>query len=243
MIMGLLSWLFGRKNPNQDAFEVRKGRFSQALPGGRAAEDQVHLELRKERKKEKGSRIREKRVLAALHASLGTFVVADCETSGLSARGNRVIELSAVRYDIEGMEVERFSSLVKFRGKLNTKIVSLTGITDEALRSQGRPAKDVVAEFFEFVSQAPVFFHNAPFDLGFLEAEGERVFGRGEAPYLDAHCTLEMARHLRPDLKNHKLQTVAEAAGSRVKPSHRGLSDVAATKDVVLFFRKKCLGV
>ena len=66
--------------------------------------------------------------------------------------------------------------------------------------------------FFRFVGKRAdggdvlLIAHNADFDTGFLRAAADRHGVPFTNPYLD---TLALARYLLPDLKNHKLDTVA----------------------------------
>ena len=239
--MKLLKALTRIGNPNKAEYYRRKSLFSDALE--RSSENIIHKNLREERKKEIKSRSRSKRTLAGIDASLGCFVVGDCETSGLKPDSHRVIELSAIRFDIDGNELERFSSLLKYRGKIPNKVRQITGITDEEIRKSGRPGSEVFGEFYDFVGEAPIFFHNAPFDEAFIQNNAMRVLDSSCVQELDAYCTLEMSQQILNHLSDHKLKTLAKYVKSPNKPSHRGLSDALVTKDVLMHLRRKSLGV
>ncbi|MEM0912315.1 MAG: DNA polymerase III subunit epsilon, partial [Pseudomonadota bacterium] len=77
------------------------------------------------------------------------------------------------------------------------------GITNEFL--QDKPKFNSVAEdFIDFIRDAELVIHNAPFDVGFMDHEF-RLCGRG-LPVTNDICavldTLELARKLRPGQKN-----------------------------------------
>ena len=78
------------------------------------------------------------------------------------------------------------------------------GITSEFLA--GKPIfSDVATEFIKFVEGAELVIHNAPFDVGFIDAELDRL--EPAAGKLEGLCgvidTLVMARHKHPGQRNN----------------------------------------
>ncbi len=77
------------------------------------------------------------------------------------------------------------------------------GITLEFL--QDKPLfSEVVDEFLDFVADAELIIHNAPFDVAFLNAE----LGRIDRTKIETHCasivdTLKMAKDMRPGQRNN----------------------------------------
>ncbi|MBR4960871.1 MAG: PolC-type DNA polymerase III [Clostridia bacterium] len=132
-------------------------------------------------------------------------VVFDIETTGLSAVSCKITEIGAVR--IQGGKVlERFNMLVNPGEPIPKNIVELTGITDEMVANE--PGIEVVLpKFFEFVGDKLLIAHNAAFDTGFIRQAAENLGLPFTNPYLD---TLAMSRYMNPDLKNHKLDTLAK---------------------------------
>ncbi|MFZ3584721.1 PolC-type DNA polymerase III [Loktanella sp. DJP18] len=232
-----------RYNHNRPEYLRLQKKFDDVRGKGPEEQDKIHLELRRIRKKEYTSRSRKQKTLAAIHASMGEFIVADCETTGLNTESHRIIEISAIRFNIDGGQIHSFSRLIKYRGKLPQKIVELTGISDSEIKATGQDPNGVYKEFYEFVGEAPVFFHNASFDRKMIESNVARVLGSSAVRKLDTHCTLEMSREMLSNLPNHRLATVANFVGSSHKPSHRGIADALATKDVVMYLRRQALGI
>lgn len=62
------------------------------------------------------------------------FTVIDIETTGLSCEKNEIIELSAIRVR-NGIITDKFSSLVKPNGHINSFIKNLTGISNEMVEN------------------------------------------------------------------------------------------------------------
>ena len=92
-------------------------------------------------------------------------------------------------------------------------ITQITGITQEMVADAPR-IEEVIPELLEFLEGAVIVAHNAPFDVGFLNYELQRLKGRrlGEG----AIDTLPLARLLAPGLPNYRLHTVADALGAPV---------------------------
>jgi DNA polymerase III subunit epsilon len=135
----------------------------------------------------------------------GEIVAFDVETTGLYPhRGHRVIEIGAVRV-VNGELTEEFHSLIDCGGSISMSAQRIHGITPAMLRGQPQPAA-VFAAFRDFIGQAPLAAHNAPFDLSFLRNE----FARLGWPMLNrTMCTLEASRRRLRMLTNYRLETVA----------------------------------
>ncbi|RBW69880.1 PolC-type DNA polymerase III [Bacillus taeanensis] len=154
-----------------------------------------------------------------------TYIVFDVETTGLSAVYNKIIELAAVKVKA-GEIIERFERFANPHESLSTTIMELTGITDDMLVDA--PEIDVVLkEFQQFMGDDTLVAHNASFDMGFINA-GFRKVGLGEAknPVID---TLELARFLYPEMKNHRLNTLCKKFDIELTQHHRAIYDTEAT--------------
>lgn len=154
--------------------------------------------------------------------------VIDVETTGLSARDNRITEVALVQ--LWGCwDIARWSSLVHPGCSIPPSITRLTGITDEMVADAPSFA-DVVDSVTGIVGDSVLIAHNVPFDRGFLDAEFRRA-GRKPLsnPWLD---TVVMARRLLPQLPNKKLATVARHFGIPTDAHHRALPDAVLTARV-----------
>jgi DNA polymerase-3 subunit alpha (Gram-positive type) len=154
-----------------------------------------------------------------------TYVVFDVETTGLSAVYDTIIELAAVK--IQGGEIiDRFESFANPHHKLSATTINLTGITDDMVENAPEVA-EVLLSFHEWTKDAILVAHNASFDMGFLNV-GYKKIGLGKAtnPVID---TLELARFLYPDLKNHRLNTLAKKFDVELTQHHRAIYDAEAT--------------
>jgi len=158
-------------------------------------------------------------------------VVFDLETTGSSARKGGITELGALRL-WRGQVVEEFSTLVNPGRPIEPFVVRLTGITDRMV-AKAPPISEVMPRFEEFVEGSVLIGHNVHFDCSFITAarDGSPL----PNPLLD---TLKLARWLVPGLKHYRLSSLVSHFGVREMPSHRALSDAAATAGVFLRLSK-----
>ena len=148
------------------------------------------------------------------------FVAFDLETTGLSSRKDRIIEIGAVILK-NGQEVDRFQTFVDPEQTLERKIIDLTGITDDMLK--GAPKiEEVLPKFLEFVGDRVLVAHNSDFDTGFIRAECER---QGYEYKFTAADTLILSQNLLPQLNKFKLNIVANALSLPDFNHHRAADD------------------
>lgn len=172
---------------------------------------------------------------AALAAAAQPFMVADLETTGLRAGEHNILEFAALQVAPDGKVQDTFSALVRVAGSLPPEIVLLTGITDEDIAREGLPLADALGAFLAFVGDRPVFFHNAPFDQGFLREATAKAKKQFSNP---VHDTLPLARRAWPELDSFRLGVLADHLGVSA-PNHRALSDAHAALAVLLAARSK----
>ena len=148
------------------------------------------------------------------------YVAFDLETTGLSSRTDRIIEIGAVILK-EGREVDRFQTFVDPERPLDRKIVELTGITDEMLK--GAPKiEEVLPKFLEFVGDRVLVAHNSDFDTGFIRGECSRL---GYEYSLTAADTLILSQNLLSHLNKFKLNIVSNALSLPDFTHHRAGDD------------------
>ena len=148
------------------------------------------------------------------------FVAFDLETTGLSDRTDKIIEIGAVRMK-DGKEVARFQTFVDPGQPLRKEIVDLTGITDEMLRDAPK-LSEILTKFVEFVGEDVLVAHNADFDTGFIRAACKRL----NIPYnFTSVDTLVLSQNLMPQLNRHKLNLVADALSLPEFHHHRASDD------------------
>lgn len=131
-------------------------------------------------------------------------IALDTETTGLDpALGHRVIEIGAVEIVNRRLTGEVFHVYLNPEREIDPGAVEVHGLTLEFLADKARFA-DVCDDFLHFITDAELVIHNAPFDVGFLDAELARL----NAGRLRDHClgiqdSLKLARELHPGQKNN----------------------------------------
>ncbi len=149
------------------------------------------------------------------------FVFFDLETTGLSPRGCKIIEMAALRVGEESVIAGSFQALVRISQPLPYFITKLTGITNTML-ARGERIESVFPRFCEFVGDLPLVAYNASFDMGFLRAEAARQKIRLKNTPV---CALAVTRARVPGLSSYKLKMVAEHFGIQERQTHRALDD------------------
>ncbi|RAV03547.1 PolC-type DNA polymerase III [Paenibacillus sp. YN15] len=163
------------------------------------------------------------------------YVVFDIETTGLSVINNKIIELAGVKMRDEKV-IDRFATFVNPHERIPYNIQQLTNINDDMVRDAPELV-DVLPKFREFVGDAVLVAHNARFDIGFIQANLKSL-GQPpmDNPVLD---TLEMARLLLPNLKNHRLNTLSDRFKVSLENHHRAVDDAEALGYVLFHLIKE----
>ncbi|MDT3424555.1 DNA polymerase-3 subunit alpha (Gram-positive type) [Paenibacillus forsythiae] len=159
-----------------------------------------------------------------LELKTATYVVFDIETTGLSITRNNITELAAVKMQ-GGQEIDRYTTFVNPHEKIPYHIQQLTNITDDMVKD-APDLEPVLHDFVEFARDSVLVAHNARFDMGFIQASLAK-FGLPllPNPSLD---TLELARLLHPNMKNHRLNTLADKYKVLLESHHRAVDDTVA---------------
>ncbi len=138
-------------------------------------------------------------------------IVFDIETTGLSVQNCKITEIGAVKIK-NGEVLDRFDIFVDPEEPIPEEIVKLTSITDEMVAGAPK-VKEALEMFFDFIDDRDsdkkklLVAHNASFDTGFIRHHAKECGLEFNNPYLD---TVALSRFLNPDLKKHKLDTLAE---------------------------------
>ena len=128
----------------------------------------------------------------------------DTETTGLyPAQGHRIIEIAAIEMINRRPTNNHFHVYLNPQREIDPAAQEVHGITLEFL--QDKPLFEAVAaELINFVSDAELVIHNAPFDVGFLNSELGRIGLQPIETFSDKITdTLKMAKDSRPGQRNN----------------------------------------
>ncbi|MFE9690120.1 DEDD exonuclease domain-containing protein [Micromonospora sp. NPDC005806] len=160
-----------------------------------------------------------------------TFVVVDLETTGGAPDGGGITEIGAVKVR-GGEELGVLATLVNPGEPIPPFITVLTGIT-QAMLLPAPPIEQVLPSFLEFLTDAVLVAHNAPYDVGFLKAACAKHGYRWPNPRVLDTAALARRVLTRDEVPNRKLGTLAAYFRTATQPTHRALDDAKATVDVL----------
>jgi DNA polymerase-3 subunit epsilon len=160
----------------------------------------------------------------------------DTETTGLEHKlGHRVIEIGGVEMCNRRLTNRHFHHYLNPDRDIDAGALAVHGIDLEFLQDKPRFA-DVAEEFLDFVRGAELIIHNAPFDVGFLNAELALL---DMAP-IETVChavldSLRLAKELHPGKRN-SLDALCERYGidDSKRTLHGALLDAELLAEVYL---------
>jgi DNA polymerase III subunit epsilon len=163
-------------------------------------------------------------------------IVLDTETTGLNPRnGDRVIEVGCVELHNRMLTGNNFHRYINPERDSEEGALAVHGLTTEFLRDKPKFA-EIVEELREYIRGAEVIIHNAPFDLGFLNHEFQRL----GLPLFTEHCTtvidtLVHAKEMHPGKRN-SLDALCDRYGvsNAHRKLHGALLDAELLADVYL---------
>ncbi len=130
-------------------------------------------------------------------------IVLDVETTGLEATaGHRIIEIGCVELLNRRPTGQKFHRYLNPEREIDAGALAVHGI-DMAKLVQAPKFAEIAAELVAFIEGAELIIHNAPFDVGFLDAEFARLPGPcAVAQVCRVLDTLALARSLHPGQRN-----------------------------------------
>ena len=164
-------------------------------------------------------------------------IVLDTETTGLEAsQGHRIIEIGCVELVNRKLTGNHYHQYINPQREIDQGAIEVHGITGEFLAD--KPLfENIARDFVEYVAGAELIIHNAPFDLGFLNAELQRL--EADRAALETDCpiidTLVMARGKHPGQRNN-LDALCQRYGvdNSQRELHGALLDAEILADVYL---------
>ena len=152
------------------------------------------------------------------------FVAFDLETTGLSPKSDRIIEIGAVRFGVDMSARDRLELLVDPGQSIPLAVQRLTGITHRDVEGALSP-QEAMAQFADFCGGARLVAHGGIFDMAFCVALVPQAFGTNRTVF----DTLDLARILLPLAASHSLPQLSALLDIVHTRPHRALSDAEAT--------------
>ena len=160
----------------------------------------------------------------------------DTETTGLSAEnGDRIIEIGCVELVNRKLTGNKLHFYINPERDSHEDALKVHGISNEFLRDKPKFA-ELADSIIEYITGAELIIHNAPFDIGFLNKELERVGKPELATYIDGvRDTLVMAKEMFPGKRN-SLDALCDRFGvdNSSRTLHGALLDAELLADVFI---------
>jgi len=131
-------------------------------------------------------------------------VILDTETTGLYVdQGHRIIEIGCVELVNRKLTGQVYHQYINPEREIDQGAIDIHGITNDFL--QTKPLfRDIAKSFLEFVKGDELIIHNAPFDIGFINAEFQ--FLKSSYKPITEYCqvidTLALARQIHVGQRN-----------------------------------------
>lgn len=158
---------------------------------------------------------------------INEYVVLDLEMTGLSAKTDQIIEIGALKIR-DNQVIETMDCLVNPKCPIPTRVVALTGITDEMVQS-GEDKDEAIRKLLDFIDGEILVGQNINFDYSFLKQWAVNHKRPLEAKACD---TLKIARVLLPPEMPKKLESLCAYFGIERAREHRALDDALETWQV-----------
>jgi len=163
------------------------------------------------------------------------FTALDFETTGLYPAKDKIVEIGAVKFNLDGDEF-RFSGLINPGMKMPEKASEINGITDSML--EGKPqADEIFPDFLSFIDETVLIAHNMGFDASFLVSTA--AFLDLKVPDLPCLDTLNLSRFFLPGLRSYSLGNISAALGIDIENAHRAEDDAEACMKIFFECLKK----
>lgn len=152
------------------------------------------------------------------------YAIIDIETTGGSARLEKITEIAILQHD--GSKITgKFVTLVNPEREIPYYITSLTGISNEMVERAPK-FYEVAKKVVEFTEGRTIVAHNARFDYSFLRQEFKKLGYNFRKNLLD---TVSLSRKLIPGHKSYSLGNICRDLNIMIDGRHRAEGDAIAT--------------
>lgn len=154
------------------------------------------------------------------------YTVCDIEATGLHQE-KEIIEIALITYQ-DGKITDVYETLINPLSGVSDFIQTLTSISNKELEQA--PKFYEVADAIRMRLEGSVFVsHNTDFDFQLLRKKYQEM---GQDLKLKTFCTLKVAQHEIPGLKNYNLDALCSFFGIKIQQRHRAIGDAKATLEL-----------
>ena len=165
-------------------------------------------------------------------------IVLDTETTGISLRdGHRIIEIGALELMHHLPTGNKLHIYINPERGIDDGAVAVHGLTSAFLSDKPLFA-EIVDEFLSFIGDAPLVIHNASFDLGFINAELDRI----QHPLLPMERAIDTLAMARKKFPGAQANLDALCRRFEIENSHRELHGALVDADLLASVYFELLG-
>tara|TARA_Y100000389_G_scaffold51167_1_gene46904 strand:- start:9638 stop:12391 length:2754 start_codon:yes stop_codon:yes gene_type:complete len=166
---------------------------------------------------------------------LDSFVSIDLETTGLNHKTDKIIEVSAVKYE-SGKVIDTFSKLVNPNELIPPFITNLTGIKNSDVKNK-ESFLNISEDFIRFIKDLPIIGHNIQFDLKFIDNALINSYDIFSHSYI---CdTYFLSKIFLYYSNSFKLESLCNDFGINTGSSHRAEDDAKSAGDLFVVLLEK----
>ena len=166
------------------------------------------------------------------------FTAFDTETTGLSSKYEKIIEIGAVKFDKNGI-IDTYSVLINPEKVISSNITSITGITNQMV-CNCPTFSEITPSFLNFINETKLVAHNAKFDISFVNAELEKTpYNNLRKSQCNAVDTVKVSQKVFPALPCYKLQELAKHFNIKVDAAHRAYDDARVCMELFVICMKQ----
>ncbi len=166
------------------------------------------------------------------------FAIIDIETTGGSARLEKITEIAVYLHDGEKI-TDEFVSLVNPERNIPYFITNLTGITNEMVENAPR-FYEIAKTIVELTEGRTFIAHNARFDYSFIRQEFKSLGFNYRKSIID---TVALSRKLFPGHRSYSLGNICRDLKITINGRHRAAGDALATVSLFEMLLKKDLEI
>jgi DNA polymerase-3 subunit epsilon len=165
-------------------------------------------------------------------------IVLDTETTGISPRdGHRIIEIGALELMHHLPTGEKLHIYINPERDIDDGAVAVHGLTSAFLSDKPLFA-EIVDEFLSFIGDAPLVIHNASFDMGFINAELDKI----QHPPLSMDRAIDTLAMARKKFPGAQANLDALCRRFEIDNSHRDLHGALVDADLLASVYVELLG-
>jgi DNA polymerase-3 subunit epsilon len=152
------------------------------------------------------------------------YTIIDIETTGGSARNEKITEIAIYQHDGEKI-TDEFVSFVNPERNIPYFITNLTGITNEMVENAPK-FYEIAKKIIELTEGRTFVAHNARFDYSFIREEFKSLGFSFKRNVID---TVALSRKLIPSYRSYSLGNICKELKITINGRHRAAGDALAT--------------